>query len=172
MITINTTVENATIIAGNATTGTVISIAIEGGALEITLAEDATAVNDTVIGTVSKIKLNTPPEEYITSTPEVGTATVDLDVDFQGTFTPENLYLETTLRENYEDLPILDPDKLKDTLAAYFDVDTATIANNTPILVYAELSATNLTAADVTGVPMRITVNKEWFYTVAGRRSQ
>ncbi len=167
VITINTTLENATIIAEYATAGTVISIAIEGGALEITLAEDVTVINNSVIGTISKIKLNTPSDEYITSTPEVGTASVDLDVEFQGTFTPKNLALETTLRERYEDLPLPDPGKLKDTLATYFGVDTTVIENNTPILVYAELSATNLTAADVTGVPLSITVNKAWFYTVA-----
>jgi PGF-pre-PGF domain-containing protein len=167
VITINTTLENAMLIADYATAGTVISIALESGALEITLAEDSIAIGTTVSGTISKIKLNTPADEYITSIPEVGTASVDLDVEFQGAFTPHNLVLETTLREDYEDLPIPAPCDLKDTLAAYFGVDTMAIENNTPILVYAELSATNLTADDVTGVPMTITVNKEWFNTVA-----
>jgi hypothetical protein len=97
VITINTTVENATIIAGNATAGSVISIPIEGGTLEITLEENATAVDNTVTGNVSSIKVNTPEESYVTSKPEVGTATTDLDVEFKGTFTPENLKL--TLRK-------------------------------------------------------------------------
>ena len=168
VITINTTLDNATIIAGNATAGSVISMPIEGGALEITLEEDATAANETVMGDLSTIKLNTPQGDYITSQPEVGTASIDLDVEFQGTFTPDNLALETTLLETYDDLPLPDPGKLKETLAAHFGLDASAIANSTPIVVYAELSATNLTGADVTGVPVSITVNKEWFSTVAG----
>ena len=172
IITIDTTGENASIIAGNATAGTVISIPIKGGTLEITLKDDAIAVADTVIGNISKIRLNTPPEEYITSKTDVGTASVDLDIEFQGTVTPcRCLCFNTTLVERYEDLEHLnvsDPYRLKETLAAYFGVDTSAIADNTPILVYAELSATDLAQSEILGVPISITLNKTWFDTVAG----
>ena len=172
VITIDTTYENASIIAGNATAGAVISASIKGGSLEITLEDDAIAVANTVIGNISKIRLNTPPEEYITSKIDVGTASVDLDVDFQGTVTPCRCFsFKTTLVERYGDLKYLnvsDPYRLKETLAAYFGVDTSAIADNTPILVYAELSMTNLTRSEVTGVPISITLNKTWFDTVAG----
>jgi len=169
---INTTEENASIIAGNATAGMVISIPMTGGTLEITLEDDAIAVVDTVIGNISKIRLNTPPEEYITSKTDVGTASVDIDVDFQGTVTPcRCLFFNTTLVERYGDLEYLnvsDPYRLEETLAAYFGVDTSAIADNTPILVYAELSVTDLTRSEVMGVPISITLNKAWFDTVAG----
>ncbi|RZN34570.1 MAG: PGF-pre-PGF domain-containing protein [Methanophagales archaeon ANME-1-THS] len=168
VLTINTTLENALLIAGNATAGSVISLPVEGGALEITLEEDARAANETVVGDIRTIKLDTPQEEYITSQPAIGTASVDLDVEFQGTFTPDNLAFETTLWETYDDLPLPDPSKLKETLAAHFGLDASEIANSTPIVVHAELFATNLTAADVTGVPVSITVSREWFATVAG----
>jgi len=172
VITINTTRENASIIAGNATAGMVISIPIKGGTLEITLKDDATAVADTVIGNISKIRLNTPPEEYITSKTDVGTASVDLDVEFQGSVTPcRCLTFNATLVERYGDLEYLDVSdtyRLEETLAAYFGADTSAIVDNTPILVYAELSATNLAQSDVAGVPISITLNKTWFDTVAG----
>ena len=172
VITINTTYENASIIAGNATAGTVISIPVKGGTLEITLKDDAIAVANTVIGNISKIKLNTPPEEYITSKTDVGTVFVDLDVEFQGTVTPcRCLCFNATLVERYGDLEYLDVSdtgRLEETLAAYFGVDTSAIAGNTPILVYAELSATDLAQSDILGVPISITLNKTWFDTVAG----
>lgn len=171
-VTITTTKENATLLAGTATVGMVISIPIKGGTLETTLKDDATAVTDTVIGNISKTKLNTPPEEYITSMTEVGTASVDLDVEFQATFTPyRGLSFTTTLVERYGDLKHLnvsDTSRLKEMLADYFGVDASTIANNTPILVYSKLSATDLTRSEVTGVPISITLNKDWFDTVAG----
>jgi len=172
VIIINTTYENASIIAGNATAGTVISIPVTGGTLEITLKDDAIAVANTVIGNISKIKLNTPPEEYITSKTDVGTVSVDLDVEFQGTVTPcRCLCFNATLVERYEDLEYLDVSdtgRLEETLAAYFGVDTSAIAGNTPIIVYAELSATDFTQSDILGVPILITLNKTWFDTVAG----
>jgi hypothetical protein len=171
-ITITTTRENATLLAGTATAGMVISIPIKGGTLEITLEDDATTVANTFRGNISKIRLNTPPEEYITSRTEVGTASVDLDVEFQGTVTPyRGLSFKTTLVERYGDLRYLnvsDTCRLKEMLADYFGVDTSTIANNTPILVYSKLSATDLTRSEVTGVPISITLNKDWFDTVAG----
>ena len=171
-ITITTTRENATLIAGSATAGVVISIAIKGGTLETTLKDDATAVTESVIGNISKTKLNTPPEEYITSMTGVGTASVDLDVEFRETVTPyRGLSFKTTLVERYEDLKYLnvsDTSRLKETFADYFGVGASAIANNTPILIYAELSITNLTRSDVTGVPISITLNKDWFDTVAG----
>ena len=172
VITIDTTYENASIIAGNATADTVISTLIKGGTLEITLEDDAIAVAGTVIGNISKIGLNTSLEEYITSKTDVGTASVDLDVDFQGTVTPcRCLSFNVTLVERYEDLEYLnvsDPCRLKETLASYFGADTSAIAGNTPILVYAELSATNLARSEIMGVPISITLNKTWFDTVAG----
>jgi hypothetical protein len=171
VITINTTGENASIIAGNATAGMIISVPITGGTLEITLKDDAIAVAGTVTGNISKIRLNTPPEEYITSKPDVGTASVDLDVDFHEMVTPcRCLSFNTTLVERYRDLEYLnvsDPYRLKETLAAYFGVDTSAIADNTPILVYARLSMTNLTRSDVAGVPISITLNKTWYDTMA-----
>jgi len=170
-VTIDTTEENASIIAGNATAGMVISVPITGGTLEITLKDDAIAVDGTVTGNISKILLNTPPEEYITSKTDVGTASVDIDVDFHGMVTPcRGLYFNTTLVERYRDLDYLnvsDPYRLKETLAAYFGVDTSAIADNTPIRVYAQLSITNLTRSDVAGVPISITLNKTWYDTVA-----
>lgn len=172
VMTINTTCENASIIAGNATAGTVISIPIKGGTLEITLKDDAIAVAGTVIGNISKIRLNTPPEEYITSKTYVGTVSVDLDVEFQGTVTPcRCLTFNATLVERYGDLEYLDVSdtyRLEETLAAYFGIDTSAIADNTPILVYAELSATDLAQSEIMGVPISITLNKTWFDTVAG----
>ena len=172
VITINTTYENASIIAGNATAGMVISIPVKGGTLEITLEDNAIAVANTVIGNISKIKMNTPPEEYITSKTDVGTASIDLDVEFQGTVTPcRCLCFNATLVERYGDLEYLDVSdtgRLEETLAAYFGVDTSAIAGNTPILVYAELSATDLAQSDILGVPISITLNKTWFDTVAG----
>ena len=167
VITINTTVESAIKIADNATAGSVISIPIEDGTLEITLEKNARRDNSSVTGNISKIRLNTPPEEYITSRPEVvGIASIDLDIDFRETVTPENLSLKITLREKYEHLPVPSPDRIKDTLAAYFNVDTSVIADYTPILAHAELSG--IAPSDITGVPMSITVNKEWYDTVAG----
>ena len=172
VVTITTTRENATLIASSATAGVVISIAIKGGTLETTLIDDATAVTDIVIGNISKTKLNTPPEEYITSMTEVGTASVDLDVEFQETVTPyRGLSFKTTLVERYGDLKYLnvsDTSRLEETFADYFGVDTSTIANNTPILAYSKLSLTDLTRSEVTGVPISITLNKDWFDTVAG----
>ena len=166
VISIDTTVENAIKIAGKATAGSVIFIPIENGTLEITLEEDATAVDNVVIGNIRKIRLNTPPEEYITSRPdEVGTASIDLDVDFRETVTIKKLSLEITLREKHEHLPVIDPGKLKDTLAAYFGVDASTIADHSPILVHAEPSG--IAPSDITGVPVSITVDKNWYDTVA-----
>ena len=171
VITINTTGENASIIAGNATAGTAISVPVTGGTLEITLKNDTIAVAGTVTGNISKIRLNTPPEEYITSQTDVGTASVDIDVDFHGMVTPcRCLSFNTTLAERHGDLEYLnvsDPYRLEETLAAYFGVDTSVIANNTPILAYAQLSMTNLTRSDVAGVSISITLNKTWFDTVA-----
>jgi len=172
VITIDTTEENANIIADNVTAGMVISIPMTGGSLEITLKDDATAVAGTVSGNISKIRLNTPPKEYITANPDVGTASVDIDVDFLGTVTPcRCLFFNTTLVERYRDLEYLnvsDPYRLKETLAAYFGVDTSAIADNTPILAHAQLSLTNLTRPEVTGVPISITLHKTWYDTVAG----
>ena len=171
VIAINTTGEGATIIAGNVTAGMVISIPIEGGTLDIVLEDDATAVAGTVIGNISKITLNTPPEEYITSRTDVGTVSIDLDVEFQGAFTPYNaLSFKVTLVERYEDiehLNVSDTSRLEDTIAAYFGADASAISGNIPILIYAELSATDLTQSDVAGVPISITLCKEWFDTVA-----
>lgn len=168
VITINTTVESAIKIADNAPAGSVVSLPIENGTLEIALEEDAAAVDNVVIGNISKIRLNTPSEEYITSRPEVvGTASIDLDVDFRRTVTPcKKLSCKMTLREKYEHLPVPNPDRIKDTLAAYFDVDTSTIADYTPILVHAELSG--IAPPDITGVPISITVNADWYDTIAG----
>jgi hypothetical protein len=55
-ITINTTEENATIIARNATEGSMIPIDITNGTLEVTLSADATYENKTVTGTLYKTK--------------------------------------------------------------------------------------------------------------------
>ncbi len=167
VITIKTTVESAIEIADNAPAGSVVSLPIENGILEITLEEDAAAVDNVVIGNIRKIRLNTPSEEYITSRPEVvGTASIDLDVDFRRTATPcKKLSCKITLQEKYEDLPVPNPDRIEDTLAAYFDVDTSTIADSTPILVHAELSG--IAPPDITGVPISITVNTDWYDTVA-----
>ncbi|MEA1895378.1 MAG: Ig-like domain-containing protein [Euryarchaeota archaeon] len=172
IVTINTTGENASIIAGNATAGMVISVPVTGGALEITLKDDAIAVAGTSTGNISKIQLNTSPEEYMTSQTDVGTVSVDIDVDFYRMVTLYRcLSFNTTLVERYSDLKYLnvsDPFRLTETLATYFGVDTSTIANNTPIMVYAQLSMTNFTRSDVAGVPISITLNKTWFDTVAG----
>ncbi|PXF62092.1 MAG: hypothetical protein C4B59_00295 [Candidatus Methanogaster sp.] len=171
VIIINTTEEDAGIIADNATAGMVISAPITGGSLEITLEDDATAVAGTVSGNISKIQLNTPPEEYITANPDVGTASIDIDVDFLGMFTPcRCLSFNATLVERYRDLEYLnvsDPYRLKETLAAYFGVDTSAIANNTPIMVHAQLSVTNLAPSEIIGVPISITLHKTWYDTVA-----
>jgi hypothetical protein len=171
IMSIDTTQENASIIAGNATAGMVISIPVTGGSLDATLKDDAIAVVDTVIGNISKIRLNTPTEEYVTSKTDVGTASVDLDVDFQGTVTPYRyLSFKTTLVERYRDLEYLnvsDTSRLKETIAAYFGADTSSIADNTPILVYAQLSITDLISSEVMEVPISITLNKDWFDTVA-----
>lgn len=172
VITIDTTEENAIIIAGNATAGRIISVPIKGGSLEVMLKDDAIAVAGTVSGNINKIRLNTPLQEYITANPDIGTASIDLDVDFQGMVTPcRCLSFNTTLVERYRDLDYLnvsDPNRLKETLAAYFGVDTSTIADNTPILAYAQLSMTNLARSEIIGVPVSITLHKTWFDTVAG----
>ncbi|MEA3294479.1 MAG: hypothetical protein U9P81_05820, partial [Euryarchaeota archaeon] len=119
----------------------------------------------------SKIRLNTPTEEYVTSKTDVGTASVDLDVDFQGTVTPYRyLSFRTTLVERYRDLEYLnvsDTSRLKETIAAYFGSDISAITDNTPILVYAQLSITDLISSEVMEVPISITLNKDWFDTVA-----
>ncbi len=174
-ITINTTEENATIIARNATEGSMIPITITNGTLEVTLSADATYENKTVTGTLSSIKLNTPTESYITSKPMVGTATTDLDVKFSGNFTPANLILNLTLREDLEDAANLVgadnttiiEDNILDKLGlSLTDKNRLEIANNTAIVVYAVLSGTYV-ENNVTGVPINITVNKTWFDTVA-----
>ena len=105
-------------------------------------------------------------QEYESSDPDVGTIESQIDVALDKNFT--DVKLEMTMRERYEDLPVPDPDKLLNELAAYFGVDTSAIAHNTPTLVYAELSATSLTADNVTGMCLDITMNKEWYDTVAG----
>lgn len=167
-ITIN--VENATIIVGNVTAGSVISILIEGGKLEITLEENATAVNNnTVTGNISKIKLNTPAESYETSKPDVGTVTADLDVEFKAIFTPANLGLTMTLREDYDNLPASGRE-IKENIIATFGIEGVTpsdIQKNTAIIVHSNLSGTYI-ANNVTGVPVSITVNRSWFDSVAG----
>ena len=176
VITLDTSIENATIIAGNITAGAVISIPIEGGALEITLEENATVVNGTVIVNIKKIKLNTPPEEFTTPRPGVGIAKTDLDVEFKSDFTPANLTFSMTMLDDVGDVADLisaNASTVENNLLAEFglaptDENRLNLVNNTPVLIHAELSATNLNATDVTGVPINITVNKDWFYTVAG----
>jgi len=143
--------------------------------LDVTLSDDATPVHKTVTGPISSIKLNTPAESYITSKPEVGTATTDLDVNFAGIFTPANLILASTQRDDLEDVADFvsaDATTIENNILAKFgleptDKNRSNIVNNTAILVYAVLSGTYI-ENNVTGVPVNITVNKAWFDTVAG----
>jgi len=169
VITINTTSLNAGIIEGNATAGSIVSIPIGDDAfLEITLKDNATRKGNNVTGNVSKIKLNTLPIEYITSNPEVGTASVDIDVGLNRMSTPCNrLSLNITPIENYEHLPpIMNSTMVKNSIAAHFGVLVPAVEDNTPILVHAEI--TGPSPESITDVPISITVNSIWFYTVAG----
>ncbi|MDY6966061.1 MAG: PGF-pre-PGF domain-containing protein [Halobacteriota archaeon] len=172
IITINTTPEYSRIIAGNATSGSVIIIPIENGLLEVTLKDDATSPGGNVSGKIKGIKLNTPPEDYITTRPEVGTATTDIDVEFKGGFTPSNLSFTFTQRDDIddiEDITPLDADEMKDTVVAYFGIEGVSnfdVENNTAILAHAELSG-GYVKDNVTGVPIEITVSKAWYDSIA-----
>jgi hypothetical protein len=172
VITIDTTPEKAAAIEGNATANSIIYLLIEDWELEITLKEDALATNSTVTGTISKIKLNTPPEFYITSKSEVGVATTDLDVEFKARFTPANLELTVTLLEQYTNLKYFVPasgSKIIEKIIATFGIEGVTpsdIQRITAILVHSDLSGTFI-ANNVTSVPISIRVKKDWFDSVA-----
>jgi hypothetical protein len=172
VITVDTTPEKAAAIEGNATANSIIYLLIEDWELEITLKDDAIAMNGTVTGTISKITLNTPPEFYITSKSEVGVATTDLDVEFNARFTPANLELTLTLLEQYNNLKYFVPasgSKITENIIAAFGIEGVTpsdIQRNTAILVHSELSGTFI-ANNVTAVPISIRVKKEWFDSVA-----
>jgi hypothetical protein len=167
-ITISTTHDDALLIADNAHEGSVIHIPIEGGLLEVTLDEDATCEDTSVTSEVACIKLNTPPEEYITSQPDVGTAITDLDVEFAGTFTPEDLSFTMTQRDDIDDMAELisaSGDEIKDNIRDAFgneDVTHSDIEEMTALAVCAELSGKYIDD-NVTEVSISTTINEEWF---------
>jgi len=171
-ITINTTLENSTRIAENATANSTIYLAIKDGILEITMKNNATANNSTVNGDISKIKLNTSTKSYITSKTDIGVITTDLDVEFKGNFTPSNLGLTLTLIEHYDRLKefiFANGSEIKENITAAFGIEGITsseIEKNTAILVYSQLSGTYI-KNNVTGVPISITVNRDWFNNTA-----
>jgi hypothetical protein len=102
----------------------------------------------------------------------VGTATTDLDVKYTGNFTPANLILNLTLREDIEDVADLvhaNSTTIENNILYKLnltDKNRLELVNNTAIVVYAELSG-KYVENNVTGVPINITVNKTWFDTVA-----
>ena len=64
-----------------------------------------------------------------------------------------------------------DASAIKNNLIAAFGISGVShsdIDNNTACIVHTELSGTNLSPGDVKGVPITITVSKDWFNVVAG----
>jgi len=158
--------------ANNATTGTTISIDIGGGAkLMVTLEKNAICENTTVFASISSILLNNPPNTY--QKRDAGNSTVDLDVRFIGSFTPENLKFTLNQRDSIDDIAELvaaNASIIKNNLIAAFGISGVShsdIDNNAACIVHAELSGTNLSLEDVKEAPITITVSKEWFNSVA-----
>ncbi len=181
----NVTIQNGTVIintgnagaanntANNATAGSTISSDIGGGAkLVVTLEKDVICENTTVFTDISSIRWDNPPNTY--QTRAAGNSTVDLDVRFIGSFTPENLKFTLNQRDCIDDAAEFvdaDASTIKNNLIAAFGISGVShsdIDNNTTCIVHAELSGTNLSPEDIKEVPITITVSKDWFNVVAG----